>query len=129
MLSNTSNIYLIEPQDYLSFTYLLQRCYLIITDSGGIQEEATSLGKAVLLIRDRTERPEAVTAGNVKLVGTDVRTIVQQANELLEDENLYRAMAKPTNAFGDGHAASRIAKYIELLKDTQVLSCKSAVID
>jgi UDP-N-acetylglucosamine 2-epimerase (non-hydrolysing) len=111
---------LIAPQEYLPFTYLLQRCHLIITDSGGIQEEAPFLGKPVLLMRDTTERPEAVDAGTVKLVGTDVTTIVREANLLLDDRLSYDRMATALNPFGDGFAAERVLERLELLKGVEV---------
>lgn len=108
ILSGMANVHLIEPQDYLPFVYLMDRSDLIITDSGGVQEEAPSLGKPVLVMRDTTERPEAVEAGTVKLVGTDRATIVREANRLLDDATAYDAMARAHNPYGDGMAASRI---------------------
>lgn len=108
LLGDISNIHLIEPLDYLPFVYLMNRAYLIITDSGGIQEEAPSLGKPVLVIRDTTERPEAVEAGTVKLVGTDAKKICRETNELLDDEVAYQRMAFAYNPYGDGCAAKRI---------------------
>lgn len=117
-LGGLPNVHLIEPQDYLPFVYLMQRSHLVITDSGGIQEEAPSLGKPVLVVREVTERPEALAAGTVKLVGTDVRKIVYSASQLLEDNVAYRAMAEASNPFGDGTAALRIA---EVLKSTERL--------
>ncbi len=102
------NIHLIEPVDYLPFVYLMNRSYLIITDSGGIQEEAPSLGKPVLVMRDATERPEAVTAGTVKLVGTDSDKIVAEATELLNNRTTYDVMSLAHNPYGDGKAAERI---------------------
>ena len=108
LLGDISNIHLIEPLDYLPFVYLMNRSYLIITDSGGIQEEAPSLGKPVLVIRDTTERPEAVEAGTVKLVGTDAKKICRATNELLDDEAIYQRMAFAHNPYGDGYAAKRI---------------------
>jgi UDP-N-acetylglucosamine 2-epimerase (non-hydrolysing) len=104
------SIHLIEPLDYLPFVYLMHRAYLIITDSGGIQEEAPSLGKPVLVMRDTTERPEAIEAGTAKLVGTDSGRIVREAAWLLEDEVAYREMAQAHNPYGDGKAAGRIAR-------------------
>src|SRR5262249_30024568 len=109
MLGGRPFIYLIEPQDYLPFVYLMSRSYLILTDSGGIQEEAPSLGKPVLVMRERTERPEAVDAGTVKLVGTDPRKIVGEAARLLDDEPEYRRRSRIHNPYGDGHASERIA--------------------
>lgn len=113
LLSGISNIYLIAPQDYLPFVYLMNRSYLILTDSGGIQEEAPSLGKPVLVMRDTTERPEAVDAGTVKLVGTDAALIQQSVIELLENSSLYQTMAAAHNPYGDGTACAQI---IEVLK-------------
>lgn len=109
-LSGISNIYLIAPQDYLPFVYLMNRSYLILTDSGGIQEEAPSLGKPVLVMRDTTERPEAVEAGTVKLVGTDAALIQQSVIELLENTDLYQTMAAAHNPYGDGAASQQIIR-------------------
>jgi UDP-N-acetylglucosamine 2-epimerase (non-hydrolysing) len=103
------NVHLIEPVDYLPFVYLMNRAHLIITDSGGVQEEAPSLGKPVLVMRDTTERPEAVTAGTVKLVGTDRAKIVAATDELLNDDKAYNAMSLAHNPYGDGMAAQRIS--------------------
>lgn len=108
LLSSTANIHLIEPQDYLPFVYLMMRSYVILTDSGGIQEEAPSLGKPVLVMRDTTERPEAVEAGTVRLVGTDVDTIVAGVHELLADRQAYERMSFAHNPYGDGRACARI---------------------
>lgn len=108
LLKGVDNIFLIEPQDYLPFVYLMTRAHLILTDSGGIQEEAPSLGKPVLVMRDTTERPEAVAAGTVKLVGTDVSTITQQVAALVTDVNAYAAMSQAHNPYGDGEACFRI---------------------
>ena len=108
ILADKPNIHLIEPQDYLPFVYLMNRSYLIITDSGGIQEEAPSLGKPVLVMRDTTERPEAVTAGTVRLVGADSEKIQQEASKLLNNEAEYRRMAETHNPYGDGLASNRI---------------------
>lgn len=112
ILGGVDNVHLIEPQDYLPFVYLMQRAWLIITDSGGIQEEAPSLGKPVLVMRDTTERPEAVAAGTVKLVGTDAARIVAEANLLLDDAMAYQRFARAHNPYGDGKAARRIADHI-----------------
>ncbi len=109
LLAGLPNVHLIDPLDYLPFVYLMNRSYLIITDSGGIQEEAPSLGKPVLVIRDTTERPEAVEAGTVKLVGTDAGKICKETNALLHDAAAYERMAFAHNPYGDGHAAKRIA--------------------
>lgn len=102
------SIHLIEPVDYLPFIYLMTRSYLIITDSGGVQEEAPSLGKPVLVMRDTTERPEAVEAGTVKLVGTGTNKIIDEATRLLDDHGAYQAMSMAHNPYGDGKAAQRI---------------------
>jgi UDP-N-acetylglucosamine 2-epimerase (non-hydrolysing) len=107
-----SNVHLIDPVDYLPFVYLMDRAYLIVTDSGGIQEEAPSLGKPVLLMRDTTERPEAVEAGTVKLVGTSREKIVAEARRLLTDEQAYATMSRAHNPYGDGHAVERIVQHI-----------------
>ena len=107
-LSDIDNVFLIEPQEYLPFVYLMNRCHIIITDSGGIQEEAPSLGKPVLVMRDTTERPEAVAAGTVKLVGTDGDVIVKEINTLLNDDKAYQAMSVAHNPYGDGQACQRI---------------------
>ena len=108
LLQGIENVHLIEPLDYLPFVYLMNRAHLILTDSGGIQEEAPSLGKPVLVMRDTTERPEAVEAGTVKLVGTDTDMIVKHLNMLLSDEAAYAAMSRAHNPYGDGRACSRI---------------------
>ena len=111
-LAGHSNIVLLEPLDYLSFVDLMRRARLLITDSGGIQEEAPSLGKPVLVMRERTERPEAVEAGTVKLVGTDPSKIVAEAARLLDDDAEYERMSRIHNPYGDGHASERIAAAI-----------------
>jgi len=108
LLAGVDNIHLIEPLDYLPFVYLMSRSYLILTDSGGIQEEAPALGKPVLVMRDTTERPEAVAAGTVKLVGTDVASITEHLAQLLSDEATYRHMSVAHNPYGDGKACARI---------------------
>src|SRR5262249_29656521 len=110
LLSGISNIHLIEPQDYLPFVYLMNRAHIILTDSGGIQEEAPSLGKPVLVMRDTTERPEAVQAGTVKLVGTDIRAITANLRELLVDPDAYHQMSFAHNPYGDGRACQRIVQ-------------------
>ena len=107
-LLDKSNVKLLDPLEYLPFVYLMERAYLIISDSGGIQEEAPALGKPVLVTRDTTERPEAVAAGTAKLVGTSSADIVREANKLLDDAEAYDLMARARNPFGDGHAAERI---------------------
>lgn len=108
ILAGINNIYLIEPQQYLPFIYLMNRSQIILTDSGGIQEEAPSLGKPVLVMRDMTERPEAVSAGTVKLVGTDVNIIVNNLNILLTDADEYKKMSFAHNPYGDGKACQKI---------------------
>jgi len=113
LLSNVRNINLIGPQDYLPFVKLMEASYLILTDSGGVQEEAPSLGKPVLVMRDTTERPEAVLAGTVKLIGTDRAKIVGAVDELLNDERAYRDMARAHNPYGDGFASRRIRRVLE----------------
>jgi len=110
LLGDIGNIHLIEPLDYLPFVYLMDKSTLILTDSGGIQEEAPSLGKPVLVMRDTTERPEAVEAGTVKLVGTDVEKIATEASTLLTDAQAYQTMAFAHNPYGDGLACQRIAQ-------------------
>lgn len=115
MLSNIDNIYLIEPQDYLPFIYLLDKSYLILTDSGGIQEEAPSLGKPVLVMRDTTERPEAVEAGTVKLVGTSIEIIKDSVNNLLINEKEYAKMSEAHNPYGDGLASDKIVAYLNTI--------------
>ena len=119
-LEGVAGIHLVEPMEYEPFTNLMARSAIVLTDSGGIQEEAPSLGKPVLVLRDTTERPEAVEAGTVKLVGTDEEKIFHAAYELLTDEKAYKAMAEAVNPYGDGHSAERIADallYIEGLSD------------
>lgn len=108
ILSDAPGVHLLEPLDYLPFVHLMDRAYLIITDSGGVQEEAPSLGKPVLVMRDTTERPEAVEAGTVTLVGTDRARIAGEAFRLLDSPDAYEAMARAHNPYGDGHAAERI---------------------
>lgn len=113
LLSNSSNVFLIEPQDYLPFVYLMSQSYLVLTDSGGIQEEAPSLGKPVLVMRDTTERPEAVAAGTVKLVGTDQAKIVSEVAKLMTDDAYYQSMSFAHNPYGDGKACERIVAAIK----------------
>lgn len=112
LLNDLNNIFLIEPQQYLAFCYLMNRASIILTDSGGIQEEAPSLGKPVLVMRETTERPEAIDAGTVKLVGTDVELIVKQVNLLLSNSNEYQKMSRAHNPYGDGLACDRILKFL-----------------
>ncbi|MDC4782614.1 non-hydrolyzing UDP-N-acetylglucosamine 2-epimerase [Acinetobacter baumannii] len=113
LLAGIKNIHLIAPQDYLPFVYLMNRSYLILTDSGGIQEEAPSLGKPVLVMRDTTERPEAVDAGTVRLVGTDVSTIESAVSELLENSATYATMSEAHNPYGDGTACQQIVDFLK----------------
>ena len=108
LLSELDNIFLIDPLEYDVFVWLMNTCDIVLTDSGGIQEEAPHLGKPVLVMRETTERPEAVAAGTVKLVGTDAPTIVDNIQALLDDEVLYKSMATAKNPFGDGQATGRI---------------------
>ncbi|WJH56515.1 UDP-N-acetylglucosamine 2-epimerase (non-hydrolyzing) [Ectopseudomonas guguanensis] len=116
LLAGIDNVHLIEPLDYLPFVYLMNQAYLILTDSGGIQEEAPSLGKPVLVMRDTTERPEAVEAGTVKLVGTDVAAITSAISKLVTDEAAYRHMSFAHNPYGDGKACQRILESLSQLK-------------
>jgi UDP-N-acetylglucosamine 2-epimerase len=113
ILGNISSIHLIEPLEYLPFVYLMDRSYIIVTDSGGVQEEAPSLGKPVLVMRDTTERPEAVTAGTIKLVGVNTETIVNEVNTLLNETAAFDAMSRAHNPYGDGHASERIVSYLK----------------
>lgn len=113
ILSNTSNVHLIEPLQYESFIYLMNKSHFIITDSGGVQEEAPSLGKPVLVMRDTTERPEAVESGTVKLVGTNPESIIKEAQKLLDKEEEYSKMSKAHNPYGDGKACNRIVEFLK----------------
>jgi UDP-N-acetylglucosamine 2-epimerase (non-hydrolysing) len=115
ILSGISNVHLIKPVDYPTFLYLMQQAYFIVTDSGGVQEEAPSLGKPVLVMRDTTERPEALEAGTVELVGTNTATIVSACVHLLQDENQYQIRSKAHNPYGDGKASERICTFIAKL--------------
>ena len=110
VLKGVADVHLIAPLDYLPFVWLMDRAHLIVTDSGGIQEEAPSLGKPVLVTRDTTERPEAVDAGTVRLTGADTDAILWEAERLLDDETAHAAMAQAHNPYGDGHAATRIVE-------------------
>ena len=109
LLANRHNIHLIAPLDYIPFVDLMRRAYILITDSGGVQEEGPSLGKPILVLREKTERPEAVEAGTVKLVGTDENRIVEEAEILLNDPDLHARMGRIHNPYGDGHASARIS--------------------
>ncbi len=111
-LPNLENMFFIEPLEYLSFVYLMEKSNIVLTDSGGIQEEAPGLGKPVLVMRDTTERPEALDAGTVKLVGTDYQKIVDEVSALLDDENHYKEMSMAVNPYGDGLACSRIVNFL-----------------
>ena len=113
ILGNDERIRIIEPLDVLDFHNFLARSYLILTDSGGIQEEAPSLGKPVLVMRDTTERPEGIKAGTLKLVGTNEQTIYEQFKLLLEDKSEYEKMSKASNPYGDGFASKRIGDILE----------------
>lgn len=110
-LNGTHNVFFIEPLEYLSFVFLMEKSNIVLTDSGGIQEEAPGLGKPVLVMRETTERPEAVDAGTVKLVGTDYNAIVDNVSLLLDDENAYNSMSKAINPYGDGKACDRIIQH------------------
>ena len=109
----SGNTFFIEPLDYLNFVFLMEKADIILTDSGGIQEEAPSLGKPVLVMRDNTERPEAIEAGTVKLVGTDYDKIINEVSELLENEESYNKMSKAVNPYGDGSACKRIVDFLK----------------
>lgn len=111
-LNNLGNMFFIEPLEYLSFVYLMEKSTIVLTDSGGIQEEAPGLGKPVLVMRDTTERPEALSSGTVHLVGTDYNKIVNEVSILLDDESAYEKMSKAVNPYGDGLACSRIVKML-----------------
>ena len=113
ILSNAKNIHLIEPLSYECFIYMMSKSFFIITDSGGIQEEAPSLGKPVLVMRDSSERPEAIKAGTVKLVGTDYAKIIEESQKLIDDENEYNKMSKAYNPYGDGKASLKILNFIK----------------
>lgn len=117
LLSDVPNIALLPPLEYLTMVHLLQAARLVLTDSGGIQEEATGLGKPTLVLRNTTERPEGVEAGVLKLVGWNPEKIVYEASQLLEDENAYQAMVSAENPFGDGHAAERILAAVQNFKE------------
>lgn len=113
LLSDIENIYLIEPLQYEQFIYMMDRSYFIITDSGGVQEEAPSLGKPVLVMRDTTERPEALDAGTVKLVGTNTELIIKEAQELIYNKEAYTYMSKASNPYGDGYACEKVINFIK----------------
>lgn len=111
-LNDFQNLFFIEPLEYLSFVYLMEKSFLVLTDSGGVQEEAPSLGKPVLVMRDTTERPEAVLAGTVKLVGANYQKIVDEVSQLILDDHSYSLMSKANNPYGDGQASKRIVEII-----------------
>jgi len=113
LLSDISNVYLINPLQYESFIYLMNLSYFIITDSGGVQEEAPSIGKPVLVMRNTTERPEAIEAGTVKLVGTNPTKIIEEAQLLLDNSNEYKIMSQAHNPYGDGKASARIVDFLK----------------
>lgn len=113
ILSNVENVHLMDPLQYESFLYLMDRSYFIITDSGGVQEEAPSLGKPVLVMRETTERPEALEAGTVKLVGTNPKKIIQEAQNLLDNKEEYEKMSQAHNPYGDGKACAKIIKFLK----------------
>ncbi len=113
ILQDVPRVHLIEPMEYRPFVQLMNKCYLILTDSGGIQEEAPSLGKPVLVLRQTTERPEAIEAGTAKLVGTEKQSIIDAAQMLLSSQKKYRAMATRANPYGDGQSAKRIVNILQ----------------
>lgn len=113
LIGNIHNIFLMPPQEYSQFVALMSHCKLILTDSGGVQEEAPSLGKPVLVMRDTTERPEGIKAGTVKLIGADADLIIKETSKLLTNPDAYQKMSKATNPYGDGNASSRIVKRLE----------------
>lgn len=118
-----SNVFFIEPLEYLSFVFLMEKSSIVLTDSGGIQEEAPGLGKPVLVMRDTTERPEAVDAGTVKLVGTDYRKIVDGVSLLLDNKAEYDKMSHSVNLYGDGKACGRIAGFLLSKLSPETVSC------
>ena len=115
LLGGLDNVHLIESLGYEPFVYLMQNSYLVLTDSGGVQEEAPGLGKPVLVMRDTTERPEAIDAGTVRLVGTDIKIITKEVQQLLDDESLYRQMSRAHNPYGDGKASQRIIDFLKTI--------------
>jgi UDP-N-acetylglucosamine 2-epimerase (non-hydrolysing) len=126
-LLNQPNIYLLEPVDYLAFVFLMQKSYLILTDSGGIQEEAPSLGKPVLVMRNHTERTEALEAGTVKLVGNNAESIINEVSKILDNTHYHSVISEAVNPYGDGKAAQHIVKYI--LKTFNLFPTKIASIN
>jgi UDP-N-acetylglucosamine 2-epimerase (non-hydrolysing) len=121
ILGKQKNVSLIQPLDYLTFSVLLRSCFFVITDSGGIQEEAPSLGKPVLLMRETTERPEGVLAGTTELVGADREQIVRSASRLIEEEAIFQIMANSINPYGSGNSVENIIKAIQQLKPSQTV--------
>jgi len=113
ILGDISNIHLLDPLDYLSFIFLMKHAKIVLTDSGGIQEEAPSLGKPVLVMRDITERPEGVNARSVRLVGTDIMKIITEVQKLLSDDKFYRSLSEAHNPYGDGKASQRIVNILK----------------
>ena len=113
ILSGVNNVYLIKPMDYIYFVKLIDISYLILTDSGGLQEEAPSLNKPVLVLREKTERPEAIISGTAIIVGTKIKNIVKETTKLIENKNEYKKMVSTKNPYGDGKASIRIAKILE----------------
>jgi UDP-N-acetylglucosamine 2-epimerase (non-hydrolysing) len=111
-LDNIENILLVKPLEYIEFVHLMKRAFIIMTDSGGLQEESPSLGKPVLVLRDVTERPEAVETGAIEVVGTDTEQIVNRFNALIDDAGLYKQMSEAENPYGDGKASHRIVRFI-----------------
>ena len=120
-LSDLGNLFFIEPLEYLDFVFLMEKSTIVLTDSGGIQEEAPGLGKPVLVMRNTTERPEALDAGTVKLVGTDYNKIVDNVSILLDDENEYNKMSRANNPYGDGKASPRIADALLNFKNNKTI--------
>lgn len=116
-LTGLGNMFFIEPLEYLSFVYLMEKSNIVLTDSGGIQEEAPGLGKPVLVMRDTTERPEALSAGTVKLVGTNYNKIINEISMLLDDEKCYEKMSKSVNPYGDGKGCQKIVEVLKNLND------------
>ena len=116
ILSNIKNVHLVSPLEYDEFVYLMNKSYFIITDSGGIQEEAPSLGKPVIVMRNTTERPEVVESGSVKLVGVDKEKIVLEAQKLLNDSKIYKKMAQAHSLYGDGNACAKIVEFVKNLR-------------
>jgi UDP-N-acetylglucosamine 2-epimerase (non-hydrolysing) len=112
ILKNIPNLYLLPPMDYLPFVFLMKHSYLLLTDSGGVQEEAPSLGKPVLVMRENTERPEALASGSARLVGTKAQTIIEEIENLIGNTQLYRELSKVRNPYGDGHASEYIVRYL-----------------